>query len=628
MRYRWSYSEDGGTAWTEVTPTNGSRLSITQARDLNAGQVFFRKKLAQAVVLGGADFRLLDAIRRNPARRCATLLLRCEKMCGQWGEYWRGEFSAGSCKWDLDLCTVEVKADTVDRYSCLLGKKDVKRNILNADVVNVNVLVLPPGLEILATEGWTGLLPPPADYGWVEVDTQSIVYPPGMGFCSGDPATLRIFWRETVTTDCVGGLPVAPAGTGWQQLFPGEPFFEPEATDCATSNQTKWARIPAATWPFPNDPIVLGPVDLPFDEPTSPSCNSWYRIGQLTCLGAHAVGMFICLEDAVVQTSIDRARTLVSAVDYIIDKAECDTLGARSDFFEWDPPGDAPGYVAGENYVTGTENQVDQLLILQKTDVIAPTASNPATIGEMTFTEMMTALRVMFRVYWDIDDAGNVRIEHWSYWVFAVGLDLVTAERPNEPLVYESLGEEIPRVERARWMEALGLDFVGKDIIYDSPCVPDGAAENVKEWNPGRITTDVAYVISDPTAISRDGFVVLATNFNGVDYDCIVDTGALSNSPATNAPLSWANLERDFWTYDRYLPAANMNGTDTVFDAFLPNVKQEEVSIAMCCDALTFDPKKRVDGELARLLGTTAYVESASLDLFTQRLKLVLRYAY
>ena len=85
-----------------------------------------------------------------------------------------------------------------------------------------------------------------------------------------------------------------------------------------------------------------------------------------------------------------------------------------SDFFEWSPIGDTPGYVAGQNYVTGETNQVDHLVILQKSDAIDPTASNPATIGEITLKEMLQFMVETFRVYWIIDDDGNLRLEHIS----------------------------------------------------------------------------------------------------------------------------------------------------------------------------------------------------------------------
>ena len=623
MRYRWSYSEDGGTVWTEVSPTNGSRLSITQARDLSAGQVFFRKKLAQAVILGSTDYRAIDAIRRNPARRCETLLLRCEAMCGSWSEYWRGEFSAGSAKWDLDNCTVEIKAETVDRYTCLLEKKDVKRNILQVGVVDASAAAAPsiewaacvfklvniigPVYETQCSDGLVHTNPAAPPTNWWNA----------FGYPINPPnETLQIYWREYLYTECVGGVPSPPPGAGWT-LFDD---------NCAVNGMAKYIREPLIAFAF--DVQAGTCVDGVAVPPAVTCARPWT---ELTPCGFVVDGTtyppyYVCYDPT--QTALPRARTLQAATEYLIEQTGCELAGVRSDFLDWNAPGDTPGYVAGQNYVTGELNQMDALVILQKTDVIDPAATNPATIGEMTFTEMMTFLRVAPRLYWDIDDAGYVRIEHWSWWVFVVGLDLVTAERPNEPLVYESLGEEIPRVERARWMESQSRDFVGKDIIYDSPCVPDGAAENVKEWSPGRITTDVSFILNDPDAIGKDGFVILATELVGGVYQTIIDTGVITGNDVSNAPLSWANLQDAFWRHDRYLPSANMNGVDTVFEAYLPNVKQEQVSIRMCCDALAFDPEKRVVGELSRLLGTSGYVESASLDLYNQRLTLVLRYAY
>ena len=101
------------------------------------------------------------------------------------------------------------------------------------------------------------------------------------------------------------------------------------------------------------------------------------------------------------------------AAEYLVEQTGCPIEGVRSDFFGWDAPGDAPGYVAGENYVTGEVTQTEGLMMVQKSDVMDPSASNPATIGEMTFKEFMSMLRIMFDCYWDIDANGYIRIEHW-----------------------------------------------------------------------------------------------------------------------------------------------------------------------------------------------------------------------
>jgi hypothetical protein len=241
----------------------------------------------------------------------------------------------------------------------------------------------------------------------------------------------------------------------------------------------------------------------------------------------------------------------------------------------------------------------------------------------MTFAEAMTALFVMFRVLWDIDEDGYLRIEHWTYWTQVAGLDITNTPDTIEPQRYEHLQSQVPRLERASFMESLSRDFVGLDIIYSGPC----ASKETKEWSPGKITTDVSFVLSDPGAIAKEGFVILATNYNGVDYDTIVSIGEISTNLITNAPLSWANLQRDFWTWDRYLPTGNMNGSAIVFDGFLPNIEQADVSIALCC--LDFDPGEYLTTKLGQRLGIAqAVVESAEHNLLLDTTTLTLRYAY
>lgn len=624
MRYRWSYSEDGGTVWTEVSPTNGSRLSITQARDLSAGQVFFRKKLAQAVILGSTDYRAIDAIRRNPARRCETLLLRCEAMCGSWSEYWRGEFSAGSAKWDLDNCTVEIKAETVDRYSCLLKRKDDKANVLQAALVDAEALIL-PSLEfgICVTIGLTEVPPTGCDEFYAGGNiTNPLINEWESGHAqaedaNGDTYQLNIFWRERLTTECMNDTPVPPAGSGWVLL----------ANDCATSGTAVYVRNSTIAWGFGD--AVRGSFVNGVPTPPDGACLYQY-IGSFDealvdpfddTLGE--VPFFICLT-AATPIQFNRARTLESIIAFVLDKTGCGIDTVVSDFFEWSPPGDAPGYVAGQNYVTGQVNDYDQIVLLQKSDAIDPAASNPATIGELTFQELADLMRVAFRCLWDITEAGELRIEHWSYWTEQQGIDLREMGNVIEPLVFESVGDEIPRIERAAWMEAQGRDFVGKDIVYDSAC----AVGPAKEWSAGRFTTDISFIIADPDAIGKDGFCLLATRLVSGTYQTIVATGAITGNFVSNAPLSWANLEDTLWRHDRYLPSGTMNGAITDFNGFLPTVKQDGVAFDACCSTLGIDPREAVAGRLSDRLAALGLVESMTHDLYADRITMVLRYAY
>lgn len=623
MEQRWTLSFNDGATWpSTVVPMNGSKLAIVQERDLENGQIFFRSKINSAIRFGRDDYQQFLDIERQGASRCNTILVRVELKCANaWQELWRGKFSTGSGKFELDRCVFEVKPDTVDRYTCILEAQSVKQNILNVPPVSAEAINIPSSIEF-------------ATCNLISLGGCDSIYNSGAGwdlaleyFDSTLGRNVRLYWRERIITDCVADSPVPPPGSGWILLYDncdgswpyGECSFYPQ------DGQSVWVRPPSISYSFGTpvrepDASCVFPVFAGANYNGNPNAN--------VCTGNSVGPIYVCLGNGDT-TTFDRNRTLYDSIGYLLEKTGCGLTGIRSDFLEWNPPGDAPGYVAGYNYVTGEINQMDHLLIAQKSDIIDPTASNPATSGYTTFKDMMKALNVMAQLYWDIDDDGYLRIEHWRYWTFPVGITASAYPPVIEPQTYQHLAEQIPRIERAEWMEAIGPDFIGADIYYDSPCVNSQGRDDVQEYSPGKITTDIGYIMNDPTAISKDGFVILATTFDGSDYSVIVAVGALSLTYVSNAPLSWANLQRDFWTWNRYLPEGNMNRQDVQFDGWRPNIEQEGVSLPLCCDILTFDAKDQVVTRLGQVIGgINATVETAEYSLHDYKVRMKLRYSY
>ena len=325
----------------------------------------------------------------------------------------------------------------------------------------------------------------------------------------------------------------------------------------------------------------------------------------------------------------------MNVAEYILDQTGCDYSELVSDFFEHNPPGDAPGYVAGLNYVTGEANEVNALVILQNTDATDPTASNPATLGEMKLKELLLYFNTAFQVFWDIDENGVFRLEHWLFWTFPVGLDLADypGDKSVETLTYRHISEEIPRFERAQYSTALGLDFVGADIEYSGPCVTTEEKSEVKEYRFDPFTADVSYVISDPDEIPKQGFTILATAFDGAAYNTLLGIGALSGNTITNAPLSAANLQANYWTWNRYQMEAAMNKRDVVFDGIRTNIEQKDVAVKMCCDVFDFDPSNRVLTGLGKRIGTvgnprSGYVQREEVTESDETARFTLRYGY
>ena len=314
-----------------------------------------------------------------------------------------------------------------------------------------------------------------------------------------------------------------------------------------------------------------------------------------------------------------------SCVTHLLNSTDCDGSIVVSDFFDWNPAGDAPGWIGGQNYVTGLTNQVNALYLLQKSDAIDPLASSPAVRGEMTLLEMLRILNQMFNVFWDIDENGNLRIEHFMYWQVQIGLDLTAITNVREPMLFNSLLFVIPKFERFGMAESRGVDFVGTDIVYDSPCANPS---EVAETQIPNVCTDIYNVYTDPDAISKSGFVFLATEVISGDVSVITDEGALTGTPVNNAPLSWANLHRDYFTWNRYMQQGMMNNSLTTFDSVRPNIEQPEVSTALCCASLLFDPRDSITTNMGQdyLGGRTAVVEKVDYEEKTNRTTLTLRY--
>jgi hypothetical protein len=391
------------------------------------------------------------------------------------------------------------------------------------------------------------------------------------------------------------------------------PQFTYSISDLIAGTCSDGADVPPASSLCPNGQLIEA-------QPCDFALEDYPTLGE----GAHRAPLYVCF-NGVLQ-DFTRARTMSSVLDQLFTTMGCGMPGTHSDFFGIDPLGNSPGYVAGQNYVTGETLQTDHILFLQKSDALAPSVTNHATIGELTFKEFMAMLRSVFRVYWDINDAGYLILEHYYFWAFPLGTDMTTANGVIEPMIYSHLSDQIPRVERLSFMEAIGRDFIGKDLIYSGPCV---IGNNTEDISAGKYTTDLPGILVDPTQFSKDGFVVVAATYDGSDYNAIIDTGVLSENLVLNAPLSTANLMRDYWTWDRYLPSGNMNGQDVTFDGFRPNIEQKAVSFPICCGELSFDATKGITTALGTRLGNIpATLEDYEFEMKTGRAVMTLRYSY
>ena len=264
------------------------------------------------------------------------------------------------------------------------------------------------------------------------------------------------------------------------------------------------------------------------------------------------------------------------------------------------------------NPVTLHANHLLYLTIAQKSDIIRPADSNPASTAMLSWNELMDILWAMFQVQWDYDpDTDTINVEHISWWSAAAGMDLRTQLSTVATNKYSYLKEKMPKYEKFTFMEADNDNFQGWPIYYDSACVDPNPDTNVRELAIP-VTTDIEYIDLNPAAISDDGFVILCNYFDTPDYFVDLDLGEFHADVRANMHLSWANLQNCYFRHNRVLITGYLNGSLVTFWT-AQKTKHQECS-AITCDE--FDPSEEVTTELGETYfdGAKAQVQRSELS--------------
>ena len=182
-------------------------------------------------------------------------------------------------------------------------------------------------------------------------------------------------------------------------------------------------------------------------------------------------------------------------------------------------------------YDTNPISSIDQrLFITPKSNVISSGYDQPAQKAPITLKRVTDMLRDCFRCYWFIDEQNRFRIEHISYFMRGgtytgqpvVGIDLTQqiVTRNGKPWAYARNQYEFDKPEMAAryqfgWMDDVTELFDGYPIDIISKYVnPD----NIEQIDVSQFTSDVDYILLNPGAVSKDGFVLLAAQLTGGEY--------------------------------------------------------------------------------------------------------------
>lgn len=204
---------------------------------------------------------------------------------------------------------------------------------------------------------------------------------------------------------------------------------------------------------------------------------------------------------------------------------------------------------SGRDPIAGTDYS---LLVTPKTNILKGEYTEPARKAPATLKDFMNMLRDCFQLYWHIDEANRLRIEHVYYYMNGgtygtggqtVQYDLTALRAANNGKPW-SFGQneytfnkiDMPERYEFAWMDDVSAAFVGGPIVLNSPYVQRDKTENI---SISQFTTDVDFMLLAPGSINQDGFALLAARAsNALRDDPAAQPGGYVYTSGTNGYAS------------------------------------------------------------------------------------------
>lgn len=273
--------------------------------------------------------------------------------------------------------------------------------------------------------------------------------------------------------------------------------------------------------------------------------------------------------------------------------------------------------------------------ITQKTNILKGQYDQPAQKAEISFSDVMKMLRDCFRCYWYIEN-NKLKIEHISFFMkggsylnsSAIQLDAtkLTDQFNKKSVSYFQSEIEYDKSElnsryEFGWMDNAAEAFGGITIDVNSNYVQKDKNEEI---NISRFSSDVDYMLLNPSDFSEDGFALLCPVKSNSVYTLPIVESTLVDEDNNNYKIvaqnwyaSWPYLLR-FYMYD--MPAHNIecNALDSLTVS----------GIKLCMEHSIEIPIKE-DLDVKKLIKTTignGKIDEYSVNVDTRMAKIKLVY--
>lgn len=271
-----------------------------------------------------------------------------------------------------------------------------------------------------------------------------------------------------------------------------------------------------------------------------------------------------------------------------------------------------------------------RLFLTQKSNLMHGNYDQPAQKAETTLGTILNALRDIFKCYWYIED-GKLKIEHILWFMNGgtytnnpvISMDLTQIENVTngKKWGYLTSNYEYDKVDMSEqyqfaWMDDVTEAFEGYPIVIRSKYVTSGKIEDI---NISSITTDVDYIMLNPSAISEDGFVLMAAQTTERYYYLPYRTFEIDGASlqAQNGFLTWIYLHENFWRYDLPAKKVTINNKDIT----LTNVSRKKKQKVKFPTLEELDTKKLIKTYIGN-----GQIEKITVNLSSRMNEITLKY--
>lgn len=273
--------------------------------------------------------------------------------------------------------------------------------------------------------------------------------------------------------------------------------------------------------------------------------------------------------------------------------------------------------------------------ITQKTNILKGEYDQPAQKAEVSLEDIMKMLRDCFRCYWYIED-NKFKIEHISFFMRGGSYSYNTSIQLDFTKLVDQFNKKLSSYFQSEveydktdlnqryefgWMDDVTNLFGGVTIDVKSNYIQKDKTEEI---NISQFSSDVDYMLFNPSNFSDDGFALLCPVKNGsslelpiIETQLVDENGDTYNAVIQNFYAAWAYLVH-FYMYD--MPASNLD-CNVLGDLYANGVK-------MCMKhTIEFPTEEDLDElELIKTAIGNGKIDEISVNVNTRHAKVRLLY--